>query len=73
MSKVIQRGRYNGATFVRMNGETVKGVSAPKNAPVKPNVRRLIISKINELRDDADAGYDDAKNLLEEIEELLAA
>lgn len=58
---------------MRVSGETVKGVSAPKNDPVKPNVRRLIISKINELRDDANAGYDDAKNLLEEIEELLAA
>lgn len=73
MSKVIQRGRYNGATFVRMNGESVKGVSAPQNGSVQPDVRRLIISKINELKHDSEAGYSEAKNLLEEIEELLAA
>lgn len=73
MSKVIQRGRYSGATFVRMDGQTVKGASASEDDPVKPNVRRLILSKINELKDDSEAGYDEAKSLLEEIEELLAA
>ena len=73
MSKVIQRGRYNGATFVRMNGESVKGISAPENSSVQSDFRRLIISKIKELKHDSEAGDSEAKDLLEEIEELLGA